>query len=66
MFGDTFSRAAAQLNISILQGYDTVDFFIVLLKFILVSCVHRYYIQNHAQHSIFCESEISAISWLNH
>ena len=32
-----------------------VDFSIVLLKFILVPCVHRCYIQNHAQSSFFCE-----------
>ena len=35
----------AQLNISVLQEYATVDFSIVLLQIILVSCVHRYYIQ---------------------
>ena len=47
----------AQSNISVLQEYATVDFTIVVLKIILVSCVHRYYIQNHAQPSLLCENE---------
>ena len=36
-----------------------VDFFIVLLKIIHVpvSCVHRFYIQNHAPSALFCETE---------
>ena len=37
--------------------YATVDFSIVLLKIILVSCVHRYYIHNHSQRSLFYEDE---------
>ena len=45
----------AQSNISVLQEYDTVDFLIVVL--ILVSCVQRYYIQNHGQPSRFSENE---------
>ena len=44
----------AQLNISILTENGTVDFPIVLLKIILVTCEH---IQNHAQGSLFCETE---------
>ena len=47
----------AQLNISVLQENATVDFFIVLLKFINVPHVHRCYIQIHAQPSLFCENE---------
>ena len=47
----------AKLNNFIWQGYATVDFSSILLKVILVSCVHRYYIQNHAQPSHFCETE---------
>ena len=39
-----------------LQENATVDFSIVLLKIILVPCVHRCYIQNHAQSSFFCET----------
>ena len=35
----------------------TVDFSIVVLKIILISCVYRVYIKNHAQYSLFCENE---------
>ena len=45
-----------QSNTSVLQEYATVDFTIVVLKIILLSCVHRYYIQNHVQPSLFCEN----------
>ena len=34
----------------------TVEFSIVLLKIILVPCVHSCYIQIHAQSSFFCET----------
>ena len=33
----------AQSNISVLQEYATIDFSIAVLKIILVSCVHKYY-----------------------
>ena len=45
----------AQLNISVLQANATVDFSIVLLKILHVPYVHKYYIQNHPQPSLFCE-----------
>ena len=32
-------------------------FSIVCLKLYFVSCVYRYYIQNHTQSSLFCENE---------
>ena len=47
----------AQLNISILPENATVDFPIVLLNIILVTCEHIFYIQNHAQSLLFCETE---------
>ena len=47
----------AQLNISMLRDNPTVDFPIVLLKILLVTCEHIFYIQNHAQSSLFCETE---------
>ena len=34
-----------------------VDFSIVLLKHIPVSCIHRFYIQNHAKSALFCDTE---------
>ena len=34
-----------------------VDFSNLLFKIIPVSCVHRFYIQNHAQSALFCETE---------
>ena len=49
--------AVAQLNISILPENATVDFPIVLLKSLLVTCEHIFYIPNHAQPSFFCETE---------
>ena len=36
------------------QRYDN---FFVLLKIIPISCVRRFYIQNHAQSALFCETE---------
>ena len=48
----------AQFIISILPENATVDFPIVLLKILLVTCEHIFYIQNHAQHSLFCDTEI--------
>ena len=54
----------AQLKISILQEYATIDLPIVLLKIILVSCVHMCYIQNHAQPSRFCENETFVVKLL--
>ena len=47
----------AQLNISILPENATVDFPIVLLKILPVTCEHIFYIQNHTQPSLFCETE---------
>ena len=47
----------AQLNISILPENATVDFPIILLKSLLVTCEHIFYIPNHAQPSLFCETE---------
>ena len=55
----TQKYAFCKLNNSILQEYATVDCSIVLLKIILVSCVHWYYIQNYAHPSLFCETENS-------
>ena len=46
-----------QLNISIVPENATVDFPIVLLKIFLVTCEHIFYIQNHAQPSLFLETE---------
>ena len=47
------------------QENATVEFSIVVLKIIFVTCVHRFYIQNHTQPSLFCETEnFTAISWL--
>ena len=45
----------AQLTISILPENATVDFPIILLK--NVTCEHIFYIQNHAQHTLSCETE---------
>ena len=47
----------AQSNISVLQEYAMVDVSIVVFKIMLVSCVHRCYIQNHAQPFLFYENE---------
>ena len=47
----------AQLKISILPDNAMVDFPIVLLKILHVTCEHIFYIQNHAQPSLFCETE---------
>ena len=49
----------AQLNISILPENATVDFPIVLLKSLLVTCEHIFYIPNRVQPSLFCETENS-------
>ena len=48
-----------KLRSLILQENVTVEVSIDLLKIILVRCVHRYmyYIQIHAQPSLFCETE---------
>ena len=59
----------AKINISILQGYATVDFSIVLIKIILVSCVIGIIYPYYAQSSIFCETEypvFRTISWLKY
>ena len=57
----------AQLNISVLQANATVDFSIVLLKILHVPYVHKYYIQNHPQPSLFCEKwKFNAILWFNY
>ena len=47
----------AQLNISILPENATLDFPIVLLNILLVTCEHIFYIQNHAQPSLLCETK---------
>ena len=47
----------AQLNISILPEKATVDFPIVLLKTLLLTCEHIFYIPNHAKSSLSCETE---------
>ena len=57
----------AQLIISILQENTSVYISIVLLKIIYFPYVHRCYIRNHTQSSLFYEKwKFSAIPWFNY
>ena len=47
----------AQLNIFMFPENAMVDFPIVLPKILLVTFEHIFYIQNHVQRSLFCETE---------